>query len=90
MQYRLISLSLSLARPPPSAPPLPLPNIRANTCDWPLRLRRRRLIGERYGDRYVCLGEVASASIHRTLEPILVHFADQLDHVILLQEGFPD
>lgn len=39
-----------------------------------------------HSNRHVRLREVASASIDRAFEPVLVHLVCQHDHVVLLQE----
>lgn len=53
-------------------------------CDWSVATGYD-LVGQRYSHGYVRLWEVASAAINRALEPILVHFVDQLNNVIFLQ-----
>lgn len=41
--------------------------------------------GQRHGHLHVADGEVAGLAVQAALEPVLVHFADQRDHVVFLK-----
>lgn len=42
-------------------------------------------VGQRHGDLHVADGEVALLAVQAALKPVIVHFVDQCDQVVLLK-----
>lgn len=49
---------------------------------------RRQHLGDGYDDFHVVDGEVADLAVNGTLKPVLIHLADEVDHVALLEAQF--